>query len=215
MEARLVYFFVFDGFVDYEASYALAAINTPIFQQNPGRYKIVTFGLTRNPVRSAGGLCILPDSSVQDLGAEQAALLILPGGTKWESGGNMEAVEVAKTILARGGAVAAICGATLGLARGGLLNERKHTSNAPEYLAASKYAGGGLYVDQGSVTDRGVITAGAVFPTDFAKEIARQLALYSAPVEAAWYGLIKTGDRKYFYELMQLMNKARAVSEKL
>lgn len=71
-------------------------------------------------------------------------MLILPGGKLWDDGKNMEAVEAAKTVLASGGAVAAICGATVGLARGGLLDDRKHTSNAREYLQATHYKGGAL-----------------------------------------------------------------------
>ena len=75
---------------------------------------------------------------------------------------------------------------------------------SPEYLAASGYRGAAHYVDEAAVTDRAIITAGAVFPADFARHIARRLELYVEPVEAAWYGLIKTGDRKFFFDLLKL-----------
>jgi putative intracellular protease/amidase len=52
-------------------------------------------------------------------------MLILPGGTAWDEGKNGEGVPVA-----------AICGATAGLARAGVLDTRRHTSNALEYLRA-------------------------------------------------------------------------------
>ena len=48
--------------------------------------------------------------------------------------------------------VAAICGATAGLARAGLLDQRNHTSDAAGYLAATGYAGGAHYVDRRAST---------------------------------------------------------------
>ena len=47
----------------------------------------------------------------------------------------------ARRFLTAGVPVAAICGATYGLALEGLLDDRAHTSNAAEYLAYSGYAG--------------------------------------------------------------------------
>ena len=55
-----------------------------------------------------------------ELQAAQAvavAGLILPGGDTWDEGGNTDAVEKAREFLAGGVPVAAICGATAGLAR--------------------------------------------------------------------------------------------------
>ena len=49
--------------------------------------------------------------------------------------------------------MAAICAATLALARAGLLNERQHTSNAKEYLIASGYSGDQFYRQAPVVTD--------------------------------------------------------------
>jgi putative intracellular protease/amidase len=111
--------------------------------------------------------------------------------------------EAAKATLATGGAVAAICGATTGLARGGLLDDRKHTGNAREYLEATHYKGGALYQDEPAVTDGPLITASATAPIDFAFQIFRYLDLYSPAVLAAWYGLFKTGKPEYFAAFMQ------------
>ena len=40
-------------------------------------------------------------------------------------------------------------------------------------------------------------------PVDFAKEIFSCLDLYTDEVLDAWYGLFKTGDGKYFQQLMK------------
>ena len=95
------------------------------------------------------------------------------------------------------------CGATAGLARGGLLDDRLHTSNAREYLAATQYLGGELYRDDTAVTDRNVITASGMAPVDLAYHIFAHLDVYEQPVLDAWYGLFKTGRAEYFESLMK------------
>lgn len=58
--------------------------------------------------------------------------------------------------------MAAICGATLALANAGILNNKRHTSNGPNFLTGNStdYAGQSLYVDiPSAVVDQNVITA--------------------------------------------------------
>ena len=140
--------------------------------------------------------------SLDQLIPTESAMLILPGGESWDQGGNLEAVEKAKVFLAAGVPVAAICGATAGLARGGILDTRKHTSNAPEYLAATGYRGAQLYQAADVVSDQNVITASAMKSLEFAREIFEWLDLYEDKVLEAWYGLFKTGDPKYYAALV-------------
>jgi putative intracellular protease/amidase len=123
-------------------------------------------------------------------------------GQSWDQGGNREAVEKAKVFLAAGVPVAAICGATAGLARGGILDARKHTSNAPEYLAATGYRGAHLYETADVVSDQNVVTASAMKSLDFARAIFERLDVYEDKVLEAWYGLFKTGDPKYYAALV-------------
>jgi putative intracellular protease/amidase len=130
-------------------------------------------------------------------------MLILPGGGAWDEGRNGEAVEAARTVLTAGVPVAAICGATVGLARGGLLDDRRHTSNAREYLAATSYRGAGLYEDAPAVTDEDLITASGTAALEFAQHIFRRLGLYTPAVLEAWYGLFKTGRPEYFAALLR------------
>ena len=130
-------------------------------------------------------------------------MLILPGGMPWLSGQNTQAVEVARRFLDAGVPVAGICAATLALARGGLLDHRRHTSNSADFLAASQYQGGSLYENAPAVTDDKLITAPGTAAIDFARHIFLSLDLYTPPVLEAWYGLQKTGKPEYFSALMQ------------
>jgi len=157
-----------------------------------------------------GGLRVVPDGTLARLEPRRSAMLILPGGAAWEVGGNDAAVAAARAFLDAGVPVAAICGATFGLARAGLLDDRPHTSNAREYLAQSGYAGGALYRDEPAVTDRDLITASGVMPVDFARAIFARLELFPPQVLDAWYGLYKTGEARYFHELVAAASPASA-----
>jgi len=194
--------FVFDGLSDWETGHAVAAINNPQGQRVPGRYRVRTVAVRSNVVQTMGGIRIVPDLTLAQINPAESVILILPGGDAWELGGNIEAIETAKAFLDAGLPVAAICAATAALARAGLLDARRHTSNAREYLAATGYHGQSLYEDAPAVTDNDVITASGTAPVDFARHIFQRLDLYSPAIIEAWYGLFKTGRREYFDALM-------------
>jgi putative intracellular protease/amidase len=197
-----VHLFVFNTLADWEPGFVVAGINNPDGQKAPGRYQVRTIAATRDAITTIGGIRILPDMVLDQLDPAESAMLILPGGESWDQGGNLEAVEKAKAFLAAGVPVAAICGATAGLARGGMLDARKHTSNAPEYLAATGYRGTHLYQTADVVSDQNVVTASAMKSLEFAREIFARLDVYEDKVLEAWYGLFKTGDPKYYAALV-------------
>ncbi len=191
---QIVHLFVFDSMADWEAAYAVAAINNPRFQSEPGRYRVVTAAVTLDPIRTMGGVRIQPDVTLSSITPESSAMLILPGGETWENGGNAEALALAAEFIAAGAPVAAICAATLALARAGLLDHLRHTSNAREYLISTGYRGMAFYCGVPAVTDKHVITATGLAPVDFAREIFNQLNLYSAASIEAWFAMFKHCD---------------------
>jgi putative intracellular protease/amidase len=203
MAAQNVYLFVFNTLADWEPGFAIAGMNNPAYQVQPGRFQVRTVGVSREPVTTVGGVTILPDFTLDEIEPTGSALLILPGGSGWEKGEQSEAIEKARQFLAAGVPVAAICGATAGLALGGLLDTRQHTSNLPVFLESTGYRGAHLYQNSPAVTDQNVITAGAVAPVDFAYQIFKLLGVYSPATLEAWYGLYKTGDPTYFFKMAQ------------
>ena len=50
MEKQIVHLFVFNTLADWETGYAVAGINNPDMQKQPGRYQIQTVGLEAEPV---------------------------------------------------------------------------------------------------------------------------------------------------------------------
>jgi putative intracellular protease/amidase len=197
-----VHLFVLDTMADWEPGHAISGINQPAYQARPGRYGVRTVGATREPVRTMGGVTITPDLALDELGPGGSAMLILPGAMTWDQGEHGAAAEKAREFLAAGVPVAAICGATSGLARRGILDDRPHTSNAPEYLAAAPgYAGHAHYAGGPAHSDGDLITASASAPVEFARLIFERLEVYTPPVLDAWYKLYTTGDASAFYAL--------------
>lgn len=202
MENQIVHLFVFNTLADWEIGFTVAGINNPSSQKHPGRYRIQTVGVNAEPVTTIGGVTILPDITLDELNS--SAMLILPGGEAWDAGENTEILEPAKEFLAAGIPIAAICGATAGLARAGILDDKPHTSNAAEYLQSTNYQGAAFYQNQPVVTAGNVITANSTAPLEFAYHIFKKLELYDEPILEAWYGLFKTGDASYYSTLEKL-----------
>ncbi|GLT16657.1 putative protease YoaZ [Vibrio zhanjiangensis] len=204
---KMVYLAVYEGISDWEYGYVLAHINSPDFQANPNAYGIQTVGKSKHPIRTKGGVSILPDLELNELNPEDGAMFILCGSDHAATGGIDDFVRVAKQLLEQGVFIAAICGATAALAKHGLLNNIPHTSNAKEYLEMTGYAGGKYYVEKPAVSSEAIITASGIEPVAFAVEIFKKLNIYSDDVLDAWITLFEHKDIKGFYELMESGSK--------
>lgn len=183
-----VYFFVFDGYADWEAALTLCEI------RRPGDFRVRTVALDRRPVQSMGGLTVLPDLSLDEIDADRALLMILPGGTAWERGEIDPVSATLKRLHAEGTTIGALCSGVLALAYAGLVDTRRHTGNYAGHIETyvPDYAGGARYdADALALTDDGVITAGGVSGIEFAREVIRALDLYDERDTEAWYRLFK------------------------
>lgn len=193
---------MYDTFVDWEIGFAIDHIAKPMWHKRPGRYTVATVGADEGPIRTMGGLRILPDATLDQLGPQDSAMLILAGNDIWNTEQFAPFAAKAREFLDADVPVAAICGATGGLALAGLLDDREHTSNAAEFLDGLGYAGGHLYRDEPAVADRNLITAAANAPVHFAREILERLDVFEPHVLASWFTLYGDRDPRGFYELM-------------
>ena len=192
-----------DTMADWEVGYLTAYTGKTEHQRQPGGFALRTVGLTAVPVRTVGGLAIVPDITVEDLGPADSAALVLPGADTWADPRQQVWLEQARRFLDAGKPVAAICGATWALAAAGFLDERPHTGPDRDFLASTGYAGSDHYVtDRLVVTDGDLITANPVAPVEFARAIFERLGLYEAGVLASWYKLYGQQDAAGFFELM-------------
>jgi putative intracellular protease/amidase len=195
---------LYDTLADSEIGHLLVELRTGRFTGTP--WKIVTVAESREPVTTMGGLRILPDALLDDLDPAASNLLILGGSEQWDAGGGTAFAAAAARFLEAGVPVAAICGATAGLARACLLDSRRHTSAAADYLMATGYAGGDRYLDERAVVDGDLITAGPQSPVQFASATLGRLGLLSDRSREAYEGVFHRADPAAYPVLMQAAN---------
>ncbi len=183
------YLFVFDGLADWEPALALCEI------RKAGKYEVLTAGHSREPVVTMGGLKLLPDIAIEEVEPRDTAIFIVPGGNRWEEGPDQKLAELLRRLHAENILIGALCAATLEIARAGLTSGLRHTSNAKSYLKkmVPQYKDENFYVDELAVTDHKIITASGLGSVEFAREVIRELGIYSEAVTQMWFGMFKNG----------------------
>ncbi len=205
MSRKNAYLYVFDTLADWEIGFLTAELQSGrYFKDRTRKIEVKTFATTRERVVTMGGLTLVPDMTIDEVDPTEAVVLLLPGGDSWSNSAHEGAIGLTRRFLEVGIPVAAICGATLGLARAGLLNERKHTSNALDFLKAlaPEYRGESLYRNEPAVVDRGLITASGVAPLEFARLVIEQLELFSPGTLDGWTGLYRDHEPRYYFQLV-------------
>ncbi len=200
-----VYLYVFDSISDWEYGYVMPELHSRrYFKTDATQLNVVTVGATLHPITTMGGLRILPDITVSQLELTSMDALILPGGQSWQEPLHVPLLNKVGVALSNGTLIAAICGATEGLAKNGFLDQRPHTSNDSFYLQSvcPNYAGTPLYQHTPVVRDDLLITASGMAALEFAYETIRALDVFTPETLDAWYGLHKTNEAKYFFDLM-------------
>ena len=186
---KAVYLLVVDGFADWEPAHAVAEL------RRNGGYRVETVGLSASPVRSMGGITVLPSMTISGVDAADVAAFILPGGDRWETapverelGALLDRLDSADVPLA------VICAATVAIARIGLIKGRRHTSNGLEYLRAlvPGYRDAEHYVDAPAVRDRHLITASGLADIEFTRELFEELGVLSAEDRALWADMFRS-----------------------
>jgi putative intracellular protease/amidase len=193
---------------DWEIGYLTAELNSGRFyKKGLSPSKIVTVGIDKTTITTMGGLKLQPDLMVKECIIKRTDALILPGGDTWLNEVHEPIFELAKQCIREDIVLAAICGATLGLAKKGLLDLRWHTSNDLEFLKmlCPEYKGEKHYKFESAVTDGKLITAPGAAPLEFAFHVFKALEVFSPKVLELWYNHYKTHKAEYYYELMNAL----------
>jgi putative intracellular protease/amidase len=202
---RTLYLYILDTMADWEPAHVTAELHSGRYLKDPAlRYSVVLCGATLDPVTTMGGLKLTPDVLITDISPGPGDVLVLPGADTWLDPAQAPALRVAGRLLDEGILVAAICGATLGLANAGMLDKRPHTSNDPAVLNmfCPNYQGENQYVNEPAVTDGTLITASGLAPVEFAYHVFRSLDVMAPATLEAWHGFFTTGKPEFFYALM-------------
>ncbi|MGE8451782.1 MAG: type 1 glutamine amidotransferase family protein [Pseudomonadales bacterium] len=129
-------------------------------------------------VTSMGGLRVTPDLTLEDIRLDEVDLLMVCGGTAWQSDQAPDVGDLLRAAQARNIVIAGICDGTRELARAGVLDAVKHTSNSAANLLAVNYGGAAHYQDvPHAVADQRVITAPGSAPVSFMAQILGTLGI--------------------------------------
>ena len=206
-----VYVYALDTLADWELGYVTAELNSGrFFKQDAPLVSVKTVGISKEPIKTMGGLTIIPDCVVDEIAVNEKSVLLLPGANTWEVPKHDAVIVKAGEFLSAGAMVCAICGATAALANAGLLDQRPHTSNGAGYLemVSPCYRGQNFYVDGPSVAERNLITASSTGALLWAKQIIEHLGVFRPDTLEEWYAYFNTGETQHFFALMQTLPKA-------
>jgi len=208
---RTIALYATETMADWEYAYLTSqiAIAESI---RPGRFALKIIGEDLAEMSSLGGMPVRPTTRISELATDDSlAALVIPGGNGYGTG-HTELLGALPRILQRSIPVAAICGATILLARGSFLDARRHTSNSLAFLESSGYSGADYYVEQDVVTDGGITTASGAQPVAFTAEVMRLTQLYPDSVVAAWQKHFSGGDAGTNAELSRAIATWRQAS---
>ena len=112
-----VYIYVLETLADWELGYVTAELNSGrFFRKDAPEVSVKTAAISKEPVKTMGGLTIVPDCSISDIAAGEKSVLLLPGANTWSDPKHSAIIEKAGELLSAGAMVCAICGATAALA---------------------------------------------------------------------------------------------------
>jgi putative intracellular protease/amidase len=198
------YLYVLDTLADWEIGYLTSELYSKRYTNN----KDVTFtiiGNSKTPIKTKGGMTIIPDEDINDISFKEGDLIILAGADTWRDKKNQDILSIIEKAISNKVIVAAISNATEGLAYKGLLNNKKHTSNNLWYLKSicPLYSGSNNYVNEFVVVDDNLITGSGLDPIKFSYEVFKKTGVMKEATLEAWYKLYTTKESMVFLELLK------------
>ncbi len=193
MQAKEVLLVLTDRWADWEASYVIPEVNSV------NEYTVKTIAIDKQPKASIGGLRAEIDYVISGHKSfDNTAMIILTGGFAWGENRYDEIADFIRAAHEAGVPVAAICGATVFLAKHGILDAVKHTGDELDYFMGelkdeAGYKGRGNFVEAQVVSDGGFITANETAALEFAREIFRLLRIDTDEEIDGWYDKFKNG----------------------
>ena len=79
-----VYVYILDTLADWEMGYAAAELNSKrFFKKDAPNISVKTVGISKEPVKTMGGLTIIPDCAISNIAMNEESVLLLPGANTW------------------------------------------------------------------------------------------------------------------------------------
>lgn len=79
-----VYVYVLDTLADWEIGHVTAELHSRrFFKKNAPQVAVKTVGISKEPVKTMGGLTVIPDCILDDTEIAETSVLLLPGADTW------------------------------------------------------------------------------------------------------------------------------------
>jgi putative intracellular protease/amidase len=191
-----VLYLLLDEYADHESVFLAGAISNDAYglRKNP-KYTNKVVAPTMDPVRSCSGFRSLPDYSFKNMPDDYAALVLI-GGYGWLQEEAAKVIPIIQKALDRGIIIGAICNAASFMAKGGFVNQIKHTGNGLDQLklwGGENYTNEKGYVNEQAVRDGQIVTANGSASLEFAKELLFLLKNDTPEAIEMWYEFFKEG----------------------
>ncbi|MBZ9747459.1 DJ-1/PfpI family protein [Mesorhizobium sp. CO1-1-7] len=164
-DQKTIGFLFIEGFADWEYG-LLAASAVEWFGA-----RAVSLTPDGKPVTGISGFKLMPDRSASINENTDLDAVAVIGSDHWADKAPPDAAELLMAVASRGGIVGGICAGTLALARAGMFENARHTSNGRDWISRheSGYAGDGNYQDvPHAVADGKIVSAPGSAPGTFA-----------------------------------------------
>ncbi|MFC3325904.1 DJ-1/PfpI family protein [Mesorhizobium cantuariense] len=171
-EQKTIGFLFIEGFADWEYG-LLAASAVEWFGA-----RAVSLTPDGKPVTGISGFRLTPDRSAKANENTDLDAIAVIGSDLWFGKAPPDAAELLTAIASRGGVVGGICAGTLALARAGLFETARHTSNGRDWINGHEagYAGDSNYQDvPHAVADGKIVSAPGSAPGTFALAFLKTL----------------------------------------
>ncbi|MER8448134.1 DJ-1/PfpI family protein [Mesorhizobium sp. M1066] len=171
-EQKTIGFLFIEGFADWEYG-LLAASAVEWFGA-----RAVSLTPDGNPVTGISGFRLTPDRSAGADDNDDLDAIAVIGSDEWAGKAPPDVADLLNAVASRGGVVGGICAGTLALARAGLFENARHTSNGRDWINGHEvgYAGDSLYQDvPHAVADGKIVSAPGSAPGTFALAFLKTL----------------------------------------
>ncbi|SQC71439.1 Uncharacterized protease ydeA [Listeria fleischmannii subsp. fleischmannii] len=166
-----VLFVLLEEFADWELASLAAALNEEPENGQAKRYLVETVSLKKEPIKSIGGITVLPDYALNEVPTDFSALILI-GGNSWRKKESEDVMELVHYAISRNAVLGAICDAAYFIGSHGILNEVKHTANFLEELQeVPLYTGEKYFEAKQAVRDGSIVTANGSAIFEFGKEV--------------------------------------------
>jgi hypothetical protein len=94
-----IYVYVLDTLADWELGYITAELNSGrFFKKGAQRVSLKTVSCSNEPIRSLGGMTIVPNCLIDDIVVSETSMLLLPGANTWNDPKHGAIIEKGKWI---------------------------------------------------------------------------------------------------------------------